>query len=485
MSPIEPVLSLRRGVALAEAGPRELAVDHPWGRTVLGGIPPVVRHALAALADGGATENHLANAVLAAGTDLADLPCLYYVLGRLRRHLLLHASLVVDGAPVLRVEPIAAGTVFAPKPVDPDRPHRLSRFVFLRRLGEDFVLESPAAPVRMTLLAPIAPALVAELAAPRCVRELAARFPGLDEAAVAATVAYLTAGGLAGETGEAGVLAEDRVPTLMAWEFHDLLFHSRSRGGHHDYPIGGTFPFLGTLPPLPAVKPPMPGELVALFVPDLEASAAADPPFTRVLEGRRSVRDYGAAPISARQLGELLFRAARVRSVYGPWPERGMPYEASSRPYPTGGAAYDLEVYVTAGQCEGLARGIYHYDPQGHGLRLVNSDGAMVDALLGTAWISAARTVVPQVLLTLTSRHLRLSWKYRGIAYATTLKNVGVLYQTLYLVATAMGLAPCGLGSGNSALFAAATGLDAFEESAVGDFMLGSAPAVPDSPADV
>ena len=55
-----------------------------------------------------------------------------------------------------------------------------------------------------------------------------------------------------------------------------------------------------------------------------------------------------------------------------------------------------------------------------------------------------------------------------------TRKNVGVLYQTMYLVTAAMGLAPCGLGAGNSALFARAAGTDYFAESSVGELLLGS-----------
>jgi hypothetical protein len=43
-----------------------------------------------------------------------------------------------------------------------------------------------------------------------------------------------------------------------------------------------------------------------------------------------------------------------------------------------------------------------------------------------------------------------------------------------YTVATAMGLAPCGLGVGDSHAFAEATGLDSLEESSVGEFALGS-----------
>jgi SagB-type dehydrogenase family enzyme len=85
----------------------------------------------------------------------------------------------------------------------------------------------------------------------------------------------------------------------------------------------------------------------------------------------------------------------------------------------------------------------------------------------------------PQVLFVLTARFQRLNWKYETMAYAAILKNVGVLYQTMYLVATAMGLAPCALGAGDPELLGAITGDAYWMESSVGEFMLGSLPDQP------
>ena len=178
--------------------------------------------------------------------------------------------------------------------------------------------------------------------------------------------------------------------------------------------------------------------------------------------------------MTAERLGEFLFRTARVRSIRSPDPSRSWHYEASSRPYPSGGAAYDLEVYVTVHACVGLAPGLYHYNPVDHQLERLDARAERVDHLLRDAQHAAALATPPQILITLASRFRRLSWKYRSIAYATTLKNVGVVFQTMYLVATAMRLAPCALGGGNSAAFAAAAGTNEFEESSVGEFLLGS-----------
>jgi SagB-type dehydrogenase family enzyme len=78
------------------------------------------------------------------------------------------------------------------------------------------------------------------------------------------------------------------------------------------------------------------------------------------------------------------------------------------------------------------------------------------------------------VLLILAARLPRIAWKYSGLAYALVLKDVGVVFQTMYLAATAMGLSPCAIGSGNSDLFARAAGVSYYAEASVGEFLLGS-----------
>ena len=100
-----------------------------------------------------------------------------------------------------------------------------------------------------------------------------------------------------------------------------------------------------------------------------------------------------------------------------------------------------------------------------------------MSALLDDARLSVGSPAGPlQTLVVLTARFQRLSWKYQSMAYAALLKDVGVLFQTMYLVATAMGLAPCALGGGDSDLFAEAAGLDSYAETSVGEFLLGTAP---------
>jgi SagB-type dehydrogenase family enzyme len=88
--------------------------------------------------------------------------------------------------------------------------------------------------------------------------------------------------------------------------------------------------------------------------------------------------------------------------------------------------------------------------------------------------ITAVMDSPPQVSLLITARFGRVMWKYESMAYALILKQVGVMYQTLYLMGTAMELAPCALGGGNSDAFCAAAGCDYYEETTVGEFIIGS-----------
>jgi oxazoline/thiazoline dehydrogenase len=467
------IFTFRKEVSLIEASQEQATLEFPWGKITINELTPGLLAALRTLSSGGATENAISDLVME--TDGAfSLAQLYYHLHRYNNLALLSYTLVADNQPVVTVVPMVPGFQFSPKRISVDTHFRLSRFAYCHREGDALVLESPLSSVQAIMAGHVGVALIAELAKPRSYQDLCASVDGLTEDTAQAFLNLLVNADMIAEVGEAGRLLEDENSTLAQWQFHDLLFHSRSRSGRHDYPIGGYFPFLGKIPPLPVLKPKMSDDVIKLYKPDINRLEQKDLPFTHVLENRKSIRNYGDQPIDAQQLGEFLYRVARVRRVMEADPARSAHYETSSRPYPSGGATYDLELYVTVDSCAGISTGIYHYDPLNHQLCKLVDRSAHVEAFLRDAQHSAALSHVPQILIILASRFQRLSWKYSGIAYATTLKNVGVLYQTMYLVAAAMGLAPCGLGAGNSSLFAEAVGTDYFAESSVGEFILGS-----------
>ncbi|MEU0196487.1 SagB family peptide dehydrogenase [Streptomyces afghaniensis] len=378
----------------------------------------------------------------------------------------------VGGSPLMSIEQTARYADYEPAEVLADTWVRLSSFAFCRSRDNAWVLESPLAKHRALLGHVAGRGLVAELGAPQRVRDLTVR--GLSQTEAAVLIAHLAGAGFV-ELGTAqGRFASDEDPTQRQWEFHDLLFHSRIRAGRYDGPYGRAYSFLGEIDPQPAVKPLPNGPCVDLHRPSLDDVMTNDQLLTTALEGRRSIRTYGEQPMTARQLGEFLYRVARIRARSTP--EETLSDEMLSRPYPSGGSLHELELYLSIGRCEGLDQGIYYYDAVGHRLVLVSDNVTDREAMFGVAAISLGLEVRPDVVITLTSRFQRMAWKYRAIAYATTLRHTGVLYQTMYLVATVMGLAPCGLGAGNADLSAQVLGLDPLVESSVGDFVLGSRP---------
>ena len=241
-----------------------------------------------------------------------------------------------------------------------------------------------------------------------------------------------------------------------------------------DRPLGATFRFMEERDPLPAVKPLMAGERIALFRPDIAPLEREDLPFTRELERRRSLLDYSLTPLSFEQLGAFLFRSCRVQGMTDADPARRIHYQSTHRPTPSGGAMHGLEIYPVVNACGGIDSGLYHYAPQAHELEKLSEPGEFTEKLLDQACMASNLRNEPGVLFVVTARFQWSAWKYESIAYALMLKDLGALYQTFYLVANAMNLAPCALGVGDSDLVARASGLEYYAETSVGEFLLGS-----------
>lgn len=336
----------------------------------------------------------------------------------------------------------------------------LSRFAYCYTDNSQIVLKSPLSQTKLILNNWRASALIAKLSQPENYINLATEIPDITEEIAQNFLALLLA---------AQMLSASEDSTLKQWEFHDLMFHTCSRNGRHDSPVGATYRFLETVEPLPSVKSIINENTIQLKKPNINILCKTDISLTQALESRSSIREHDTNPITLNQLGELLYRSARVKDIVNT--DKG---EISFRPYPSGGAIYELEIYPVIYQCQGLEKGIYHYQPSTHQLCQISEWTPNVEGLIKDAYQVSGQQTVPQVLLVVTARFGRLFWKYQSIAYSLILKHVGALYQTIYLVSTSMKLAPCALGVGNSDSFAKATGIDYYTESSVGEFMLGS-----------
>jgi SagB-type dehydrogenase family enzyme len=351
----------------------------------------------------------------------------------------------------------------------------LSRFAYLRRRGTEMILESPRADALFRIGDPKLASVLAGLATPHSINKLRRQdgFPGLALLALLVDCRILFK---IGADGGDGLRANEGDDNLVLWDFHDLLFHARSTEGRQANPLGGVYPYAGVMPPPPAVRPRWPGKKI-----DLSKASATSPadvaPVARLLRERHSTRDFDdRQPMTLAELAQFLDCTLRVQSR---WKGRlelggGGPLVAyTTRPYPSGGSSYELELYLAVANCAGLARGFYHYDADRHGLVPIEVRPHELDAMLTAAEFAMDASGPPQILLTIAARFGRVSWKYSSIAYSLVLKDVGVLIQTLYLAATDMGLGGCAIGTNNIDLFAKMTGIEFHVEGPVGQFALG------------
>ena len=268
---------------------------------------------------------------------------------------------------------------------------------------------------------------------------------------------------------------EDARFETLSWSAPDLWFHRRSTLGERTITwehFGPTKWAKDRFTQPPARRAEYPAEPIALAAPDLDANRRHDPTLTAVLEDRVSTRTFDDThPITVEQLAELLYRTARTRGIV----PVGEGEELVSRPYPSAGGVYELELYPVVRNVAGLEPGMYHYDSFEHVLRPVAAgESRAVSQLIKPAAATLTGGAEPQLLIVLAARCGRVMWSYEQISYATILKDVGVLMQTIYLAATAMGLGACAQGFGDTAAFVAATGVDELQECSVGSIIVGS-----------
>lgn len=270
----------------------------------------------------------------------------------------------------------------------------------------------------------------------------------------------LAAGGLLLPCDADGLTESDRDPIRQMWEPQDLALHIASRGGRSIKAPGGDYPFVGSIDKAEVETPmPVPTRWVTLPTP-ATLRGADDPGLFAVMRARRSVRQFAETGPRLEQLGALLHHALGER-VPG-W-----------RRYPNGGALYEQRFFLAIDRAEGIEAGLYLYDTARHAVGLIDAQEAEWRRLLSDAARAMGGDTAPPVLIIVASEFAKVRWKYSGLSYTLQLKHAGVIQHALYLAAISLGLGGCALGTGNSAVFAKATGLNYLRMGPVGEFALG------------
>ncbi|MFZ5800738.1 MAG: SagB/ThcOx family dehydrogenase [Candidatus Omnitrophota bacterium] len=148
---------------------------------------------------------------------------------------------------------------------------------------------------------------------------------------------------------------------------------------------------------------------------------------------RRSVREYRREALSLKEVSQLLWAAQGISANWG------------GRTAPSAGALFPLEIYLVAGKVEGLAAGVYRYNPRMHALeKTVAGDKRFV---LYTSSLFQSSIKDAPVSLVICAQYDRMMPKYgqRGERYVHM--EAGHVSQNVYLQAEALGLATVAIGA--------------------------------------
>ena len=151
------------------------------------------------------------------------------------------------------------------------------------------------------------------------------------------------------------------------------------------------------------------------------------------LNERRSIREISQEALALEDVSQLL------------WSAQGVTNRRGFRTAPSAGALYPLELYVVAGDVDGLAAGVYRYNPRRHDLVPIVSG----DLRRPLAEAALRQNVVRRAPATLvfTGVYERTRDKYgrRGNRYVHM--EIGHSAQNVYLQATALGIGTVILGA--------------------------------------
>jgi SagB-type dehydrogenase family enzyme len=185
-------------------------------------------------------------------------------------------------------------------------------------------------------------------------------------------------------------------------------------------------------------------------------SLEGGPNLWKVLQKRRSIRDYISKPLSLKQISNLLWATQGItEKAFAPW----------YRTAPSAGALHPIDTYLIVNRVESLDPGIYFLDVVDFSIALKKGGDfswPIAQAALNQDMARAAAVVFVWVAVIQRSRQ-----KYRQRAYRYIYLDCGHLAQNLYLAATAMDLGCCGIAAFFDDEVNELIGVDGEEETAI------------------
>ncbi len=177
-----------------------------------------------------------------------------------------------------------------------------------------------------------------------------------------------------------------------------------------------------------------PEALTMISLPDVETAGGRG--LWRILEERRSKRDFTAASMSLRELSQLLWATQGVSACVG---------DRELRTCPSAGALYPCETYVVANRVAKLDPGLYHYSVPDHRLAQLRKDDLSAD--IAAACLDQGMAAHAQAVFVWTGVVDRSRWKYGERCIRYLYLDAGHIGAHLSLAAEALGLGSCMVGA--------------------------------------
>lgn len=168
---------------------------------------------------------------------------------------------------------------------------------------------------------------------------------------------------------------------------------------------------------------------IHLPAPDLEGDTSLE----ETLHRRRSIREYSADPLNLSEISQLL------------WAAQGITDPTGKRTAPSAGALYPLEIYLVAGNVDGLAPGVYRYIPADHSLTSFLKHDPR-NKLHSAALSQDAVKDAPAVLV-IAAVYERTAGKYGGRGDRYVHMEAGAAAQNIYLQAESLNLGTVFIGA--------------------------------------
>jgi putative peptide maturation dehydrogenase len=258
------------------------------------------------------------------------------------------------------------------------------------------------------------------------------------------------------------------------WNLYGALYHFLSRWQGVDLRT------LGTENPAAEILPPTVdtvreffaerGSPPTAFAGDGGAAAHELPTVRRsgqlydVLTRRKTTREFDRArPMTRDELAALLYYVFGCQG-YARVLGEVLTLKKTS---PSGGGLHPIEAYLLVANVDGLEPGFYRYNVRDHSLEIVEVSAREEIVELGTAFVGGQSYLdSTHALIVLTARFERAFWKYvrHPKAYTVVLMDAAHLSQTLYLVATELGLGAWVTAAINNADVDERLGLDGVRE---------------------